>query len=89
MSDNAPVSPDDQSTPEQCLSKLTALIKYIYIIIMFKHVCVYIGSLLLYWKLLVLISLHLVQMCHQLMLRKYVRFFFNFMFLFLFLILSF
>ena len=28
MSDNAPVSPDDQSTPEQCLSKLTALIKY-------------------------------------------------------------
>lgn len=27
-SGNAPVSPDDQSTPEQCLSKLTALIRY-------------------------------------------------------------
>ena len=42
MSDNAPVSPDDQSTPEQCLSKLTALIKYIYIIIILcLSMCVY------------------------------------------------
>ena len=49
MSDNAPVSPDDQSTPEQCLSKLTALIKYIYIIIVLcLSMCVCIESLLLY-----------------------------------------